>query len=61
MYENNTFLQNNNNDEMAKKIFGNKQQKNNALAQTKKALSLISGVFRNLFGRGVIPNNEIIL
>jgi hypothetical protein len=40
VYENNTFLQDNNNDEMAKKIYSNKQQKN-VLAQTKKALSLI--------------------
>jgi hypothetical protein len=40
MYENNTFLQDNNNDEMAKTIYSIKQQKN-VLAQTKKALSLI--------------------
>jgi hypothetical protein len=41
MYENNLFLYNNNNDEMAKTIFSNKQQKYNALAQTKTTLSLI--------------------
>jgi hypothetical protein len=40
MYGNNTFLKNNNDDEMTKTIYSNKH-KNNTLAQIKTALILM--------------------